>query len=375
MVARLVALLLVSVVLVGLLLHNQRIVKPLKVSGHIEADEIRVGSRVGGRIASVPIVEGQHVSVGTLLVELEPFDLNERLAQASAEREARRATYEKLKAGFRTEEQAEAKADLQQFKARLDQLQRGPREQDVLAARARLRLAQAELELSRQRLARTRSLFKSNAANREDMDAAITQQTVAHETVQVRELELDLLLEGTRPEEIAAAEALAEKAKQQMLLRETGYRPEEIAEAKAALLAAEAAVAAIEDQRKELKVIAPLDGTIEAVDLQVGDLVGPNAPVISIMDTSTLWVRAYVPENKLSFKVGYQVVITVDSYPKERFQGHISFIARQAEFTPGNVQTPEERSKQVFRIKVVLDEGADRLRPGMSADVWLEPPE
>ncbi len=372
MIARLMGLLVVSLLLVGLLLRSQLMDEPLKVSGHIEADEIRVGSRVGGRVAAVAIVEGQRVTAGTLLLELEPFDLNERLAQASAEREARRATYEKLLAGFRNEEKAEARADLQQVTAELEKLKQGPREQEVLAARARLRLAQAELELSQLQLARTKSLFESNASSREEMDDAITQHTVSQETVQVRESELDLLLEGTRPEDIAAAEAIVEKARQQLLLRETGYRLEDVAEAKASLAAAEAAVAVIEDQKNELKVVAPLDGTVEAVDLQAGDLVAPNSPAISIMDTSTLWVRAYVPENRLSIKVGQQVAVTVDSYPDQRFQGHISFISRQAEFTPGNVQTSKERSKQVFRIKVVLDTGVDVLRPGMSADVWLE---
>jgi len=111
---------------------------------------------------------------------------------------------------------------------------------------------------------------------------------------------------------------------------------------------------------------------IEAVELQPGDLVAPNAPVISIMDTSHLWVRAYVPENRLNIQPDQKVRISVDSYPGETFAAHISFIARQAEFTPGNVQTPEDRSQQVFRIKVTIDEGLDRVRPGMVTDVWLE---
>ena len=107
------------------------------------------------------------------------------------------------------------------------------------------------------------------------------------------------------------------------------------------------------------------------IDLQPGDLVAPNAPVLSLLDTGHLWVRAYVPENRLDIQVGQKVPITVDSFPGKTFSGHISFISRQAEFTPNNVQTPEERSKQVFRIKVEIDEGRDVLRPGMTADVVL----
>ena len=125
-------------------------------------------------------------------------------------------------------------------------------------------------------------------------------------------------------------------------------------------------------QIEELAIKAPVNGTIESVELRPGDLVAPNAPALSILDNSTIWVRAYVPENQLSLQLGQKLPVTVDSFPARRFAAHVSFIARQAEFTPNNVQTPEERSKQVFRIKVTLDEGLDMLHPGMAADVWLE---
>ena len=92
---------------------------------------------------------------------------------------------------------------------------------------------------------------------------------------------------------------------------------------------------------------------------------------LSVIDTSRLWVRAYVPENRMALQVGQKLRVTIDSFGKESFTGTVTFVSRQAEFTPSNVQTPEERSKQVFRIKVELPAN-DRLRPGMSADVWLE---
>ena len=123
---------------------------------------------------------------------------------------------------------------------------------------------------------------------------------------------------------------------------------------------------------QELKIRAPGPAVIESLDLQPGDLVGLNVPVMALVDHSNLWVRAYVPENRLNIQLGQAVEVSTDSYPGERFPATITFIARQAEFTPGNVQTPEERSKQVFRIKVDLDEGLDVLRPGMSADVLFD---
>ena len=121
----------------------------------------------------------------------------------------------------------------------------------------------------------------------------------------------------------------------------------------------------------ELTVTAPTHCVVEAIDLRPGDLVAANAPSVSLVDTARLWVRSYVPEARLGeVRLGELVPVRVDSFPKERFAGRITYIAQQAEFTPRNIQTPEERSKQVFRVKVTLEgPGKERLRVGMVADV------
>lgn len=365
------ALALLAFLLVGLLLYSQQRSGALVVSGFIEADEIRLGSRVGGRIAKVLVEEGQRVSRGEPLIELEPFDLRQRLAEAVAQRARAKAAYDKLSAGFRAEEIAQAQARVAQLQAKVELLEQGPRKQEIAAAQARLRQAAALLELTQTQYNRIKTLFEKNATNRDDMDRAINELKAASESHRVREEELNILTEGTRPEEIAQAKAQLEEARQALLLVQNGYRPEEIDEARVAYEAAQAAVGVIEAQLAELVVSAPADGVIEALELRPGDLVAPNAPVVSIMDTSRLWVRAYVPENRLAVRVGQPVQVGVDSYADRRFRAHVSFVARQAEFTPGNVQTPEERSKQVFRVKVTLDEGLDVLRPGMTADVFF----
>jgi RND family efflux transporter MFP subunit len=267
MLTRLIAVVVLVAALVVALVYSKSRHPPLKASGFIEADEIRVGSRVGGRVMKVEAVEGQPVKAGDLLIELQPYDL---LARKS-----------------------ESEAKLEQSKAQQQ-------------------LAQITFD-------RIKPAFDRGAASHEEMDTAAAQLRAA----------------------------------------------------KAAVDAADAVIKALDKQIEELKVFAPVNGMIEAVDLQPGDLVAANAPVLSLMDTSHLWVRAYLPENHLDVQTGHEVPVTVDSYPGRKFKAHVSFVARQAEFTPGNVQTPEERSKQVFRTKVTLDEGLDVLRPGMSADVWL----
>jgi multidrug resistance efflux pump len=359
-------------VLAGALVLSQWKREPLKVSGFIEAHEVRVGSRVGGRVHRVAVSEGQRVSVGDLLIELEPFDLLERRAEAAARLAQQKDEHERLQAGFRSEEIAQAKARRDQLAAHLEELKVGPRIQEIAAAKAEVALAEAELDLATQRHGRTENLFGRKVATREDMDEATANLRTARAAVQVRKEALALLEAGTRPEQITQATAQLEEADEAWKLTQHGYRKEDIAAAEAAVQAAEAALEAVDRQIEELKVVSPVAGVVEAVELRPGDLVAANAPMISVMDTGELWVRAYVPENHLDLQIDQEVMITVDSFPDRRFAGRITFIARQAEFTPGNVQTPEERSKQVFRVKVDVTEGRDVLRPGMAADVWLD---
>lgn len=369
---RAIGAVIVALLLLGLLVYSQHRRDPLKVSGYIEADEIRIGSRVGGRVAKVGAVEGQPVRVGDPLVELEPYQLRELLAQAKAQLTQSQAELDRRENGFRPEEKAQAKAKYEQLEAVLRKLVKGARDEDLAAAEAQLELADAQLELAKLKHQRTESLVAKQAATQEELDRAVSELRVARATVQTRREEFNKLKRGTREEEIDEARALLEQANQEWLLRQRGFRDEEQAEARAAVEAANAAVKVIERQLEELVIKAPVDGVVEAVELQPGDLVGANAPMISLIDMSHLWVRAFVPENRLNVKLGDAVAVTVDSYPKEKFTGRITFVSRQAEFTPGNVQTPEDRSQQVFRIKVNLESGLDRLRPGMAADVWLD---
>lgn len=369
---RLVASVVVALSLIGLLAWSQKRTGPLKVSGYIETDEIRLGSRVGGRVSRVRIMEGQAVRVGEPLVELEPYQLRELLAQATGELARAQADLDRVTNGYRTEEIAQAKAKVDQLEATLRKLVKGPRDEDIASAEKQLELAQAQWKLAKLKHDRVESLFAKQAATPDDFDQVKTEFRVAQAQVDTRQEELSKLKNGTREEELDEAKAQLEQARQSWLLQQKGFRDEEKAQSKAAVDAATAAVKVIERQLEELVIKAPVDGTVEAIDLQPGDMIAANAPAISLMDSTRLWVRAYVPENRLSVKVGDAVQVSVDSYPGETFAGRISFVSRQAEFTPGNVQTPEDRSQQVFRIKVTLEAGLDRLRPGMSADVWLE---
>ena len=242
---------------------------------------------------------------------------------------------------------------------------------DMAVYEALVRLAESELELARKSYQRMESLFGRQAADKSDIDEASTKLQVAQASVDVASSELALLKEGTRQEDIAKGEAQLKEAEQSLALFRNGYRQEEIREAEAKHEAALAALKILERQIDELKVTAPTHAYVESINLRPGDLVGANAPAVSLADPDRLWVRAYVPEDRLDVSPGMQVQVRVDSYPERTFTGEITFVARHAEFTPSNVQTPEERSRQVFRIRVRLIDDQELLRPGMAADVIL----
>lgn len=342
------------------------------VSGFIEADQVRVGSRVGGRVAAVYVDEGQRVAAGDRLFEFDPFDLAERLAEASALLASASAEHQRLASGWRVEEIGQARARRDQAAARLSKMRAGPRPGEVKIGREKLRMVEANLELAELEYQRVEKLREDASAAKTEFDQAVrTLKRARAEVASARE-EVALLEEGTRAEDIASAVAFLEEADSALGLAESGYRREEIAKAEAQVSAARARVHAIEKQLEELTVVSPCDCLVEAIDLRPGDLVSPSAPSVSLLEVGNLWVRTYVPQSYLGrVRVGDNLPVTVSTLPGGSFEGRIVFVASDGEFTPRNLQTPEERGKQVFRMKLEIKGDSHRLRVGMAADVLL----
>jgi multidrug resistance efflux pump len=373
---RIIPIVLVALALLGLLVWSQRRPPVEKVSGVIEADEIRLGSRIGGRVKEVLVEEGARVERNQPLVRLEEYDLRELLAQARALTGQRQAEYDRLSKGFREEEIAQAKANFDRAEATVARMERPPLEEEVKAAQAQVRLTSAQLERVQQtqrRLLQIRA-SGSGAVSQDEIDRAAEDVKVALAAAEVRQQELAILIRGTREEERREARAQRDQALAAWNLAKNGYRQEEVEEAQAALEAAKAAEAALQKQFDELTIHASVTGIVEALELQPGDLVAPNAPVLSLLDAGRMWVRAYVPQGRLDIHPGQKLRVTIDAYPGRDFQGEVTFVSRQEEFTPSNVQTYDERAKQTYRIKVTLNQAADskiELHPGMTGDVWL----
>ncbi len=344
------------------------------VSGIIEADDIHVGSKIGGRVLKVVAREGQNVKPGEVLVLLEPRELDAALAEAQATLRQTEAKYALVTAGYRREEIEQAEAAMAQSRAELDQLIAGPRQQEIDQARADWLAARAQAENAMKLLHRMQDLVKRDLIPRQEFDDAQAKAQESEQRTKSARERYDLVLAGTRKEEVERARQKLSEADAKLRMLRSGFRKEEIAQVKSEMEAARARVQLIRTQLDETVIKSPVDAIVEAMDLQPGDLVSAGKPVATLLRTGSLWVRAYVPEEKLGFvQPGQNVKVRVDSFPDKRFLGVIRRIHRQAEFTPRNVQTHEERVLQVFQTEVVLEDPDRVLRPGMSADVTISP--
>lgn len=342
------------------------------LSGTIEADEINIGSKVAGRINAVLVKEGQEVKQDEPLIRFESYDLDARRADAVAAIAEAEANFEKLKNGSRPEEIAQAKARAEAAWMNLELARNGPRKQEIDAARADLEAANADFEVARATLARVERLTREGVQSRQDYDNAKAAFERAGGLRESARQKLNLLLAGTRNEEIQRAEREHREAAANLQLVQRGSRKEDIDAGRAQLERARAALQQIETQRSELEVKSPADAFVEVFQLRPGDLINPNSPVATLVEINRLWVRVYVPEPELgNVQLGKEVSVSVDTFKGESFKGAIEHISSRGEFTPRNVQTRDERTHQVFAVRVRVDNSTHRLRAGMAADVSI----
>jgi multidrug resistance efflux pump len=342
------------------------------ISGIVEADDIHVGSKIGGRVLKVVAREGQTVKAGEVLVLLEPREIDASLAEAQATMRQAQAKLALLSSGYRQEEIEQGEAAMKQSQAELSQLVAGPRQQEIDQARADWLAAKAQSENSRKLQRRMEDLSKRDLIAKQDFDDAQAKAEESEQKMKSARERYDLVLAGTRTEEIERARQRLAESEAKLRQLKSGYRKEEVAQGKSEVEAARARVELVRTQLDETVIRAPVEAVVEVLDLEPGDLVGAGKPVATLLRTNSLWVRAYLPEAKLGFvKTGAKVTVRVDSFPRRDFAGIVRRVSRQAEFTPRNVQTWEERVLQVFQTEIVIDDPDHVLRPGMNADVTI----
>lgn len=292
----------------------------IAASGHIEATQVRIAAKVGGRLLEAPLEEGHQVQPGDLAARFETIDAEHTLAQARAEAQAADAQLRLLLSGTRAE-------DLR-------------RAEDQLAA------AQAELDAAKRDVARLEGLADRGTATVKARDDARTRRDIADRSRAAAQAQLDKLLAGPRREEIEAARA--RKA------------------------AASARIAAINQTITDAVVLVPQAGVITSRIAEPGEVLPPGAPLAVLTHLERPWLSVYLDEPSLSqVALGDAVTVRVDGMAED-FRGTVAFVSPVSEFTPKNVQTPRERAKLVFRVKIALTNEAGVFKVGMPADAIFD---
>jgi HlyD family secretion protein len=287
-------------------------------SGHVEATDVRVSTKIGGRLERLPVMEGDTVKSGQELAAIETIDLDLALQQARAEREQAAAELRLRRAGARKEDIAEL-------------------EDEIKGVEADLAGAQRDLERMQALLDRGSGTTKARDDDR------------------------------TRREVLAARLAAM---KQSLARLRSGSRPEEIDAAKARVAAAEARIAQLDQQVQDARVKSPLDGVVTEKIAEAGEILQAGSPLVVVTDLESPWLTVYVAGPDLGrIRLGQEAEVVTDDGQSRK--GRLTFIASQAEFTPKNVQTRDERVKLVYKVKVGLENADGLFKPGMPAEARL----
>lgn len=293
----------------------------LKISGNIEAHESVVGFKVQGRLVELPLEEGQQVKAGDLIARLDQSDYRQQVGIDEAMVNNRQAELELSLAGSRIQEKKAA-------------------EQAVVDA-------QAALELNRADFQRYQALYEKDEVS-----------------AQVRD---------TYAANLKRSQAVYERARQNHDLVKEGVRKEQIAINRAGVQAARQALELSRIRLGYTSLFAPTSGVALVRHAEIGEIMAPGTPVVTIADLDHLWLRGYINETDLGkVKLGQAVNVKSDTFPGKTYAGRVAFISSQAEFTPKSVETHKERVTLVYRVKIDLDSASHELKPGMPADAFIE---
>lgn len=295
--------------------------QPLTLYGNVDIRTVNMSFRVGGRLASLTVDEGDSIRAGQPLGELDRAPYENALLQAQANVSTAQAQYDLMMAGYRSEEIAQAAAAVNQAQAAYDYAQNFYQRQ--LGLRASSAISANDLE---------------NARSSRDQ-----------------------------------AQATLKSAQDKLRQYRAGNRPQEIAQAKASLEQAQAALAQAKLDLHDTVLTAPSDGTLMTRAVEPGTMLNAGGTVLTLSLTHPVWVRAYVDEKNLGqAQPGQAVLLYTDSRPDKPYHGKIGFVSPSAEFTPKTVETPDLRTDLVYRLRIVVNDADGALRQGMPVTVSFD---
>ena len=321
-----IVILFAAAIAAGFYFYPRFIKKPapateLTLSGNIEAHESLVSFKVPGRIVDLPVEEGSQVQQGALLARVDDADSMQKVRIDEAAVQSRASSLALTLAGTR--------------------------QQELKASQQTMFDAQADLDEKRLENDRAVQLYSKDEISAQDRDLAATALKRAEATFKAAQQRFNEATEGSRKEDIAIAQANLHEANANLGLSKVNLT--------------------------YTTLNAPSTGVITVREAELGEVVAPGSPVVTLADLDHIWLRAYVAETDLGkIHWGQDASITTDTYPGKQYHGRISFIASDAEFTPKSVQTQQERVTLVYRIKIDIDNPNHELKPGMPADAHID---
>jgi HlyD family secretion protein len=355
----------------------------IKASGRIEVTEVNVSSKVTGRVAALHVDEGTDVKRGDPVATLAGEELEAQLRQAHATLQSAEAKLGQARIALRVEpitvqsQIRQAEEVLRAAEERLRMLKTGSRVQEVEEGRANVNQALARHEIARLTRDRFRGLLADGAISKQDFDRTETDLQAADAAVRAARERLSLLEEGARAEDIRMAQAERDRAAAALdaaraAAASVDIRQQEVRVAEAAVRETRANAERLATQVAELRVFAPLDATVLTKAAEPGEVIAANKPILLLGDLDHPWIKVYVPETAVGkIRLGDTARVFVDSFPGQAFQGQVTWISDQAEFTPKNIQTAEERVNLVYAVKISIQNAQRRLKAGMPADAEL----
>ena len=344
----------------------------LVLSGIVEIQEVRLASKVGGRIEKVLVSESEPVSAGQPLVVLDSRELVAQKSQLLAKIDAAKSALEKAENGPLPEEKAAAKSAIDASEAKLERLENGARPEEIDASKAEVAAADAEMQAMDKELTRIRNLRERGAKSDADLDDSRRAYDVSKAKADAMRARYNLITAPPRTEDVAEAKAEIARLTAQWQLLENGTRDEDKAMARAQVADLEAQLEALQVQIDETVIKAAEPCRIEVLVLREGDMALPGQTVVRVLRSDDRWVKAYVPEVELGrVRLKQKVEVRTDAKSIKPLSGTIVHIAEVSEFTPRNVQTLEGRKHQVFAVKIRVDDPEGILKSGMAAQVTL----
>ena len=353
------------------------------VSGNIELTEVNIAFKTAGRLIERTVDEGDGVKKGQIIARLDRDQLMAQRQREVAGLESAQTQLAQSETSLAWEKATLAadieqrRADLGSNEARLAELKNGARPQEKLDAHAAVDVAQSELDRAKRDWDRAQTLYKNDDISTAQFDQYRNRWESAQAAVKSATEREALVLAGPRAEVIRAQEGQVERARAAVKIAEANSlemkrREQDLATRRAEIARASASLAMIDSQLADTIVGSPVDGVVLVKAADVGEVLAPGTTVVTVGDIDHPWLRGYVNETDLGkVKLGAQAKVTTDSYPGKVYQGRVTFISSEAEFTPKQIQTEQERVKLVYRIKIELDNPRRELKSNMPADAEI----